>query len=246
MLPVGLDNPSSWTSKTDIEGLIDNTKVGNISGKWLIGFGELAEPEDVTTTVGRTKKLHCRNTYTLLLNVFLSCNDNEPFLRSLQGNWTGFRFWFYTTGGRFIGGPTGIKPSYVRPAFVYGGNTTDVERATLRIEWWADGDAPTTYLPGIFGNSVSSSSSINEISVYRQAYSNQSSAQLIWTQNSGDLNTPYANNVWVLMNGQKLNPDLGQYTITPDSGPSQSTITIDSLTHFSGANYEVYTFIPAS
>lgn len=245
VLPVGLDAPTDWTVKADIEGVIDNTKVGNVSGKWLVGFGELPEPEDITTTLGRVKKIHCRNRYTLLLNMLLSCSENESFLRSLQSNWSGFTFWFYTVGGRFIGGASGIKPHYVRPTFSYGGGTSDVERGSLRIEWDADADAPSTYLPGIFGNSTDSQTT-TDLTVYRQAYSNQSSAQLLWTENSGALDTPHANNVWVLMNGQKLNPALGQYTITPNSGPSQATITIDPLTHFPGANYEVYNFSASS
>lgn len=246
MLPVGLNTPDDWTVKADVEGVIGNETVGNSTGKWLVGFGEVPEPEEVTATLGRVKKIHCRNKYTLLLNMLLSCEENYSFLRSLQGNWTGFRFWFYTVGGRFIGGATGIEPSFVRPTFSYGSGASDIERATLRIEWDADGDAPRTYLPGLFGNTIQEQTANFQVAVYRQNYSAQAGAQLIWTTNGGDLNAPYANNLWVLMNGQKLNPDLGQYTVTAGTGPGQSTITIDALTHYSGANYEVYNFVPAT
>ena len=245
VLPIGVNAPEDWTAKADVEGVIDNTRVGNSTGKWLVGWGELPEPQEVTTILGRTKKIHCRNKYTLLLNMLLSCEENEPFLRSLQHKRTGFRFWFYTIGGRFVGGAGGIKPSFVSPRTSFGGASSDVERATLRIEWDADADTPRTFLPGLFGNNITEPSANFQVAVYRQAYINQTGATLTWTTNGGELNAPYANNVWVMMNGQKLNSDLGQYAIVANSGPGQSTITIDSLTHFSGANYEVYTFVPA-
>lgn len=245
ILPIGLDAPDDWAAQADVEGAIDNTRVGNTAGKWLIGWGELPEPENITTSLGRAEKIHCHDRYTMLLNVLVS-DQNEAFLRSLQGNWKGFRFWFYTLGGRFVGGSTGICPHYVWPSFSYSGTGQSVEGAALRIEWKSDAAAPRTYLPGLFGNAIDSQSTTFEVSVYRQNYSSQSSAELIWTENGGALNAPFANNVWVIQNGQKLNPDLGQYTVNANSGPGQSTITINGNTHFSGSNYEIYTFVPAS
>ena len=245
VLPIGVDAPADWTVEADVEEVITNTRVGNSAGKWLVGFGEVPAPQSVTATLGRTHKIICRRKYSLLLNVLLSCEENYLFLQSLQKNWTGFRFWFYTVGGRFVGGASGIKPMFVDPKTIYGGGTGDAERSTLLIEWDADSDAGRTYIPGLFGNSITSPSANFEVSVYRQAYSSQSSAILLWTTNSGDLPAPYDNNVWVMMNGQKLNPDLGQYSIIPASGPGQSTITIGGTTHYSGANYEVYSFVPA-
>lgn len=244
MLPIGVAAPDDWTDSEDIEGVIDNTDTLNSAGKWLIGTGEVGRPEEVTTILGRVKKIITRRKYTLLLKSSLGCEQDYNMLKSLQGNWLGFRFWFYTVGGRFVGGPNGITPSFVTSAFPYEGQKNSTEIGELRIEWDADGDSMRSFVPGIFGNAVESQSAQFQVSVYRQSFPNQIGADLVWTENGGSLMAPYANNVWVFQNGQKLNPGLNQYTITTGSG--SATIAINALTHFDGSHYEVYTFEPVS
>lgn len=240
ILPIGLSGPTDWTSSSDIEGLTDNATGGNDTGKWLVGFGEVQRPEAIRITLGRNKEIITRRRYSLLLNLTLSCEGDYNMVLALQKNWTGFRFWFYTVGGRLIGGANGILPSLVNPSVIYAGQRNSVERGEIVFEWSADGDPMRSYVPGIFGNEVAPSSSQFQVNVYRQSFPNQIGATLTWTQNGGEILAPYANNVWVFQNGQKLNQELGQYTVTPGSG--SATIEINGLAHWDGSNYEVYSF----
>ena len=177
ILPKPLKPPSDWTSKSDIEDIVDNTDGTNTKGKWITGFGELPEPEDITTTLGRVHKIICRRKYTLLLNGVLSCEENYTFLQILQTNWTGWRFWFYTVGGRIIGGENGIKPSFVSPKFSYGSDSGAIESSSLRIEWDADSAANRAYVPGVFSDTILSSGEQPETpTTYPEAYENDTAA----------------------------------------------------------------------
>lgn len=72
---------------------------------------------------------------------------------------------------------------------------------------------------------------------YAQAFPDQSSAVLTWTENDGVLPTENTEaTIHVYMNGQKLF-ETTQYTISGDE------ITIDAGTHYAGANYFVIAII---
>jgi len=72
----------------------------------------------------------------------------------------------------------------------------------------------------------------------RQAYTNTTSNVLTWTANAGVLPTPYVSSVAVYANGLKLS--VSAFTVTPNSAPGQSTVTIDANIHIDGNNYEIY------
>ena len=75
------------------------------------------------------------------------------------------------------------------------------------------------------------------ISIFNQEFLNTSSATLTWTQNNNTLpTTNTASSIHVYQNGQKL--IASQFTITqPD------TVTIDSDTHYNGANYIIFAIL---
>lgn len=242
ILPIGLQSPTEWTDSDAVEAVVDNSLAGNFSGKWLQGIGEVPLPEAVTATLGSNTQIICRRRYTLSLDVLTTCDENYTFLRSMQRNPRGYRFWYYTMADRLIGGPTGITPCFTDAGFIYGPALSDVERGNLRIQWDSDIDHQRALVPGIFSDNISSTPVTVSTNVIRQPFSNASSPSLTWTENGGSLTAPYPNNVWVFQNGQKLYEHLGQYSITPDSGPGESTITVDGTVHYQGANYEVYLF----
>ena len=75
------------------------------------------------------------------------------------------------------------------------------------------------------------------ISIFNQEFINTNSNILTWTQNNNNLPiTNLSSSIHVYQNGQKL--IASQYTIT-----QPSTITIDSNTHYDGANYIIFAII---
>jgi hypothetical protein len=75
------------------------------------------------------------------------------------------------------------------------------------------------------------------ISIFNQEFINTNSNILTWTQNNNNLPiTNLSSSIHVYQNGQKL--IASQYTIT-----QPNTITIDSNTHYDGANYIIFAII---
>ncbi len=241
VLPIGVPAPAS--TYEGVTGVIANSTAGNGVGKWIPVRGDLPRGQDIIALLARNHKVLVSRKYTLSAKVFHLCGTEFDFIRTLQRNWTGFRFWFYTRGGQFVGGANGIYPSFVTGGAVYAQENA-AELSDLIIEFESDIDPGRTLIPGIgLGGSPDFSSTPFNVNIMRQSYPNQTSAALAWTENGGELVAPFANNVWVYQNGQKLNPDLDSYTITPNSAPGQSTITIAAGVHYEEAHYEVFLFV---
>jgi hypothetical protein len=77
--------------------------------------------------------------------------------------------------------------------------------------------------------------------LYAQFFNNSVTSALVWTQNGGALPASPNTNVHVFQNGNKLNPTIGQYTITAGTPSGASTININ--VHFSGADYQVFAYV---
>lgn len=259
IVPNSAPRPNDWTTKADFDAILDNSASDDASAKLIQGRGEIQEAEDVIVALGRGERRIARRRYPLSMEVNITYDSSYEFLRSLQDDYRRFRFWIGTLGGRLLGGTQGIKPDLVSPKIPYRGGDNDVEAGFINLEWFADIDPARTNHEELLNVVVNGSSteaanqqpgsgsnpggSNGATSFYRQTFTNQSSAGLTWTQNAG--NVPVAADrpakLWVFMNGQKIIQDL-QYTVTPDTGAGQATITIDSNTHISGSTYEVFAF----
>jgi len=194
-------------------------------------------------TNGSTVVTH--RAYVLDAEVPLGCPGVDTFLRGMQRNWRGWRFWAVTAGGRLLGGPAGIRPGWVDAGIAYPGGRDDLEAGYLTIEWTAAGDAPSAYVPGLTfmeGGGDTPDEPETFCNVMTQSFPNQATNVLTVTVNAGQLPTPYPARVWVFQNGVKLNQGVGQYTLQPDTSPGQSTITINPLSHFEGSDYQVFLF----
>jgi len=75
-----------------------------------------------------------------------------------------------------------------------------------------------------------------EVKGYDQLYPNQQTDTLIYTRNSGQIPAFQRAFFFVFEDGVKLTEGT-DYTITPNSGPGQSTVTL--LNHILGANYKI-------
>ena len=242
ILPNGAKSPLDWTNKSDIESTIDNTVNNNTRGKWLLGIGEIAEPQEIIAELGRTYIKYARRVYTLVHEVPICDQITYNFLLKLQTNWTGFNFWYYTVGCHFYGKSGGIRPAYVTVTFPKGRGEEDVEIGNVKITWYADGDPLRTHIDSLNQPDTPDGGGGNtNFLMYRQPFPAQSSASLIWTEDSGNVPTDDDVRLWVFQRGQKLEP-IVQYTVTPNTGAGESTIAINTDTHFDGADYEVYTF----
>jgi len=255
ILPCGVAGPNDWTQQTDMEGLVDNTVSDNSAAKWLIGKGGVNDPEPVEVSVGKVDTVIARRIYSMEFELSVAPDTHYTFIQKLQRQYNNFNFWFGTLGGRVIGGPKGIKAKYLDAFVRYGAGEEDTEIGIINLEWWPDGEANRTDMPGLFGvstpyqrgisnlpSSVSGAGANAQVNFYADNYEGQVSRNLSWTKNSGDL--PASNTraqILVFQNGQKLEETV-QYAISYNTGPGESTITIDSTTHYNGANYEVLVF----
>lgn len=241
ILPLGSAGPTSWISKDAVEATSDNTVADNTKAKWIIGRGEMPQPEDVVVDLGKDERRIARRLYSLEFEVNVRCDPELSFLKTFQRNYRSFRFWFATRGNRFLGGTQGIHPKFVTawaPML-----RDDVERGFIRIEWFADGAPTRATISNLFGDGAGEGETptpIENVMYYQQSFASASTSALTWTANSGVLpSSNTAAQVLVFQNGQKLEESAGQYSISHLTGPSESTITIGASTHYSGANYEV-------
>jgi hypothetical protein len=141
--------PFTHTSATSITAAVQNTLTDNRAGRFIVGAGGMSSA-DHTVTLGRVHKVLAGRLYTVTFDTAITCATTFAFLRRLSANWTGFRFWAYTLGERLIGGASGITPSFVSVAFVTGAGRGEVERATVTIEFRADGEPDRDLVPGLF------------------------------------------------------------------------------------------------
>lgn len=239
--------PTLWNDSSTWGSLIQGTG----SGRYLRVTGALPKPAENRGTVGRPTNgslIITHRKYTASLAPDLGCPEVADFVRGLQKNWRGWRFWLSTAGGRLIGGPNGIKPAYINAGLAYPGGRDSLEEAYMDIEWFDSVDAATAYVPGLTdgggdppGGPLPEPPEIT-CDMYSQYYVAHTGNTLDVTVNGGNIPAPYATRFWVFQNGQRLNSNVGQYFVTPDTSPGVSTVTINSMTHFDGSNYAVFLF----
>lgn len=239
ILPMGAAPPTSWTDASAIEDTSDNTVTDNSKTKWIVGRGELPDPEEVIISMGRDERRIGRRLYALEFEVNVRCDPELSFVRTFQRSYRSFRFWLATRGGRFLGGSRGIFPKFVTASAPY--LRDDLERAFLRFEWFADGSPSRATVSNLFtgqSGTPDTPTPVENVMYYAQSFVGASSRTLTWVENNGTL--PSSNTqaqILVFQNGQKLEETV-QYTLSHNTGPSESQIIINALTHFSGANYE--------
>lgn len=241
VLPKGVAGPSSWISSDAWEGVIDNTDTDNAAAKLLTGSGEIPEAEETVARLGKTYEKVVQRVYQLNFDISIREDSNYFFMQKFQQGFRAFNFWILTLGGRILGGQNGIAPDFVTATAPYGGSRSDVERGILKIRWKADIDPSRAYLPELLelGSSFVVTPGGSNVAYFHQGFASQASANLTWTANSGALPTTNTKaQIMVFQRGQKLE-EVAQYSISHNTGPGESTITINANTHFSGADYEV-------
>lgn len=239
MLPFGAKSPADWTNYDDISGVIDNSISDNQYAKLIVGKGAIQEGTPVNYNLGlQVKTVGYRK--ELRFEIPIIYDQQYTLLQKLQSGGLNYRFWFGTLGGRFIGGSTGIKPDYSTADYSYLSDENSTETGIWNVGWYEDGAALRTdhntllNTPDLSGGS----GQIGTVMYYHQKFT--SGPTLTWTENSGGLPANTTAQVMVFQNGQKL-VENSSYTITADSGPGESTITIDSTVHWDGSVYEVIT-----
>lgn len=242
ILPMGAAPPDNWVLQSNIEDTADNNVTDNSKAKWLVGRGEMPQPENVIVGLGRDERRIARRLFALEFEVNIRCIPELNFIKVFERQYRSFRFWFATRGGRFLGGNTGIHPKFVDSWTPY--ERDGLERAFIRIEWYADGSPMRTSVSNLFQNGAGDLPvQIDNIMYYADSYPSQVSSTLTWIKNSGVLPTTNTQaQIMVFQNGQKLE-ELVQYTINHLTAPGESEIKINAHTHFSGANYEVISII---
>lgn len=242
ILPIGAKSPVDWSNMDDLEAVIDNSDTNNKRGKWLLGIGEVPAPRLVVAQLGKTAQKLARKVYELSFEVDITSSSIYTFLFKLNANYTGFNFWYYTVGGYLFGKQTGIRPAFVTVDFPKGGEDDAVEIGIVRITWYADGEPLRVPVPNLMsGDPAPDPNDLMSFVMYRQDFVNAASASLTWTQNDGAVPSDSSVRLWVFQDRSKL-VDTEHYTVTPNTGVGESTITISSNVHYPGASYEIYTF----
>jgi hypothetical protein len=233
--------PSDWQDSESFNAFI------SAQGRFLPVVGEVPKAAPNRGVVGRptngsliiTHRKHVAN-----LKPDAACEEARAFVDGIGMNWRGFRFWLLTDGGRIIGGAAGIKPAYVDAGAFYPQGRDAHEELYIDLEWYGNDAALTAYVPGVGpgGADPAPPPPSGACDTAVQSYPDHPSNALIWTANAGNLPVPHNAKVWVFQNGQRLNPFVNQYSVIPASGPGQSTILINPLTHFDGADYIISAF----
>lgn len=240
MLPLGAALPSNWADADAFLERLDNTDTTGLKGRYMLGIGSVEPATDLLVSLGRNHEHIAVKKWTLNFAPQIGYAAQYRFLQSLQRSQRNFRFWFATLGGRLLGGDQGIRPEFVTANVSYPGGTDDTETAAISIRWSSCAEPPrSNAADGIFNLDLPSYFSIEtggvmgNLKIITQPFYNQASDVLTFTENGGII--PADSLVGVYQNGQRLLPV--QFT------RSGNVITIDTATHFDGANYEVVIII---
>lgn len=141
--------PVDWTDANDWADVLDNGLAGNGKGKYLVGEGEIGEPDGDLTEYPKRRLRITNRLYDVDLTVKNLSDAQYDFLKQLQCGWVNFRFWIETVGGRLFGGANGIDPATVNVSFIYSGGRNDKEEAIVTIQYESDGDPPRADVDGI-------------------------------------------------------------------------------------------------
>lgn len=237
IMPIAAGSPGDWTDATSFLNAIDNSDTNDQKGKYFLGVGEIPEPDDITVTLGRSNVKVVRRRYNLLFSPAWYDDIHYAFFRKMQQGRLNFRFWIATYGGRLLGGPYGLMPSFVNAKMAYGRANEDREIVNLTLQWYADSDPDRVNNPDIFGiPKFYFPQQQAEVMFFQELFYSQSGNTLVWTQNNGVLPTNAAQ-IAVYQNGQRKLPI--EYTVNYNTAPGQSQIVIASDSHFDGSNYQI-------
>ena len=142
ILPTGVALPGDWQSPDDWNDLVDNTDTSNTAGKYLIGEGQVPEPELDEVEYPKRIKRVVNRLYRLEFEVDNLNDATYAFLQKFQCGYTEFKFWIETVSGHLFGGSSGITPSFSDASFPLNGGRDDTMFGSLTIEFNADGDPP--------------------------------------------------------------------------------------------------------
>jgi len=209
MLPLGASLPTDWTSAAAFVAAIDNTETAGRKGKYFIGMGDVPESADIIVPLGRGHQHIAGRVWTLNFAPGMATEGQYNFLRTLQRQHRQFRFWFATMGGRVLGGPQGIKPSFVTAKTLYGGGREDLEAAKIVINWRSCAEPDRVDMPSLFN--VDSAGGViisggggggggEALSIYQQEFTAPSGTSVTVTANGGVL--PAESAIMVFFNGQ--------------------------------------------
>jgi hypothetical protein len=237
IMPIAAGSPADWTDAVSFLDSIDNSDTQDLKGKYFLGVGEIPEAEDITVTLGRGNIKVVRRRYSLLFSPAWFDDVHYSFFRNLQRGRLNFRFWIATYGGRLLGGPYGIMPSFVTAKMVYGRGNDDREVVNLNLQWFADVDPDRANVPDLFGiPKFYFPQQQAEVMFFQEIYYNHSGNTLGWTANNGVLPSNSAQ-IAVYQNGQRKLP--AEYTINFNTAPGQSQFVISADSHYDGSNYQI-------
>lgn len=239
---VGGAAPADWEDTDSV-----NSFTG-AEGRYLPVKGEMPKAEPNRATLGHATNgslITTHRKYSAALQPVAICEEYRQFIALLGNNWRGFRFWLVTDGGRMIGGAAGIKPAWVDAGAYYPQGRDSLEELYLDLEWYGAESPLAAYVPGIGAadGGGTDPGPATQTQTLVQSYPDHQTNALVWTANNGVLPTPTNSKVWVFQNGKRLNPFTNEYTIQANSGPAQSTVLVNSNTHFDGSDYLISVFL---
>ncbi|MFZ7152193.1 MAG: hypothetical protein ACO1HP_00345, partial [Bacteroidota bacterium] len=115
IVPLSAPDPFDWTGANPVyvAGTINNAVSSLEYAKRLVGEGGVPVPEKNVVSLARNRKFVARRVYTAPFRVKNMDAGQYDFLRSFQEGWLLFRFYLLTTGGKLVGPPGGIRPTFV-------------------------------------------------------------------------------------------------------------------------------------
>lgn len=124
--------PADWTSLPAWETVLAQTGADKI--RYLVGIGDLPEPEQTIRELSKKRKKLGNKTFQLLFDVDDINDTNREFIRQLECGATVF-IWFETLGGALYGGPNGIKADVIRANLPLDRGPDSYARGVLQFEW---------------------------------------------------------------------------------------------------------------
>lgn len=143
--PTGADSAFDYSGGAPVEnaGGIDNTDTLNAKTKWLVGIGEVGDPEEVTVSIHKGQTVIIKRIYTLTFRTLLKEDAIRNFLLQMQCGWTGFVFRFGTRGGKLFGGSQGIAPTLSNARLPLASGNEAIEEGTIVLTYeTVNGDPP--------------------------------------------------------------------------------------------------------
>lgn len=124
--------PGDWTTLAAWEAVLGQTGTDKI--RYLVGMGDLPEPEQTVRTLSKKRKKLGNKIFTLNFDVDDINDTNREFIRAMECGKTVF-LWFETLGGALYGGENGIKADVVAANLPLDRGPDSYARGVLQFEW---------------------------------------------------------------------------------------------------------------